>query len=74
MLKDIVAVEPLGGYRLRLRFEDGVEGEVDLERVVRRGGMFAAMRDEAEFARVRVDAELGTLVWPNGADVDPDVL
>jgi hypothetical protein len=74
MLKDIVAVEPLGEYRLRLRFGDGVEGVVDLGHVVRRGGVFGPLRDEVEFARVRVDAELGTVAWPNGADLDPDVL
>ena len=37
-------------------------------------GVFAPLADEAEFARVRVDPELGTVVWPGGADLDPDVL
>ena len=74
MLKDVVEVRPLGGHRLQLRFEDGVEGTVDLEGMIRFTGVFAPLRDESEFAKVRVDPELGTVVWPNGADLDPDVL
>jgi hypothetical protein len=74
MLKDIVAVEPLEEFRLRLRFEDGVEGEVDVAALVPFEGVFAALRDPAQFRAVRVDPELGTIVWPNGADLDPDVL
>ena len=74
MLKDIVAVEALGGHRLRLRFEDGVEGEVDVSRLTTFEGVFAPLEDPAEFARVQVDPDLGTVVWPNGADLDPYVL
>jgi hypothetical protein len=74
MLKDVVEVRPLGGYRVHLRFEDGAQGELDLARLIRFRGVFAPLKDETEFARVRVDAELGTIVWPNGADLDPDVL
>src|SRR6266700_1002901 len=58
MLKDIVEGRPLGGYRLYLRFE----------------GVFAPLKDPATFAQVRVHPEVGTIVWPNGADLDPDVL
>lgn len=57
-----------------LRFEDGVGGEVDVAAMVRFTGVFAPLADEAEFAGVRVDPELGTVVWPGGADLDPDVL
>jgi len=74
MLKDIVEVRPLGGHRLYLRFEDGIAGEVDFARRLRFEGVFAALRDPEIFARVRIHPELGTLVWPTGADVDPDVL
>lgn len=74
MPKDIVAAEALPGCRLRLRFEDGVEGEVGLARLVRFEGVLAALADPALFALVRVDPEAGTVVWPNGADLDPDVL
>ena len=74
MLKDIVAAEALGNYRLHLRFEDGVEGVVDLAPHLSFLGVFAPLRDPAYFAQVRVDPELGTVAWPNGADLDPDVL
>src|SRR6266545_7187315 len=74
MLKDIVDVKPLGGHRLYLRFEDGVAGELDFARRLWFEGVFAPLRDPAVFAQVRVHPELGTLAWPNGADLDPDVL
>lgn len=51
-----------------------MEGEIDLDDIIRFSGVFAPLIAETEFAKVRVDAESGTIVWPNGADVDPDVL
>ena len=72
MLKDIVAVKALPGHRLYLRFEDGVEGEVAFPAPF--DGVFAALRNPDVFAAVRLNRELGTVVWPNGADLDPDVL
>lgn len=74
MLKDIVFASPLEGYRLFIRFEDGVEGVVDLGEVLSFRGIFAPLKDSNYFSRVRVDADLGTVAWPNGADLDPDVL
>jgi hypothetical protein len=74
MKKDIVKVQALAGHRLRIQFEDGVEGEVDESRLSAFEGVFAPIEDPVEFARARVDAELGTVVWPNGATLDPFVL
>lgn len=74
MLKDIVSVNPLGGYSLHLCFEDGVQGVVDLGTVISFRGIFAPLQDVGYFQQVRVDPELGSVSWPNGADVDPDVL
>ena len=74
MLKDIVEVRGLEGYQVFLRFEDGVEGVVDLSRLLRFEGVFAPLQDRTEFARMTVDHDLGTVCWPNGADLDPDVL
>ena len=74
MLKDIVEAKVVGRHRLWLRFEDGVVGEVDVAALVPFAGVFAELDDPARFAAVRVDPELGTVVWPDGADLDPDVL
>jgi len=74
LLKDIGFAKAPGDYSLQLRFEDGVEGVVDLAQRISFRGVFAPLRDTAYFPRVRVDSELGTVVWPNGADLDPDVL
>lgn len=73
-MKDIVEVRSLGGHRLFLRFEDGVAGELEFVGRLRFEGVFAPLRDPAAFAQVRLNRELGTVVWPNGADLDPDVL
>ena len=74
MLKDVVQVEYLDGYRLRLRFEDGVKGVVDVSELVKFAGVFAPLKDRAYFAQVRVNPDIGTICWPNDADLDPDVL
>jgi len=74
MLKDIVEARAVGGHRIHIRFEDGVEGEIDLSRLVEFRGVFSSLREPREVAKVRVDPELGTVCWPSGADLDPDVL
>jgi hypothetical protein len=72
-LADIVTVEVVGEYRLRLGFDDGTVGDVDFaEREWR--GVFAALGDPTYFARVTVDSESGTIVWPNGVDMAPEPL
>lgn len=71
----IVAVEPKPPFVVDLTFADGSRGSVDLSRWIRDSrGVFAALRDPAVFTQVTVDHEAGTIVWPNGADLDPDVL
>ena len=73
---DISAVQYLGGYRLRLTFADGAVGDIDLTAKFEGplGPIFEPLRDLEEFAKVRVDPDLGTITWPNGADLAPDVL
>ena len=52
-----------------------VIGVADLSALIAgRGGVFQALQDPDFFAQVSVDPEAGTLVWPNGVDLDPDVL
>ncbi len=67
-------VEALDGFNVRLTFSDSIEKVINLEAYLR-GPVFAAMRNDLElFRAVSVDEEAGTIVWPNGADLDPDVL
>ncbi len=73
-LVDVVSVRPLGGMRLRLKFDDGASGEVDLARWLPRKGVFRPLFAPAYFRRVRVERDTGTIGWPNDADVDPVVL
>jgi len=74
MLQDILEAVPLENFHLKLRFEDGVEGVVNVAQCVRFTGIFAPLRDPTHFAAVTVNRELGTVCWPCGADLDPDVL
>jgi hypothetical protein len=74
MLKDIVKVKPLKNHRLQLEFEDGVKGEVDLRKLIKFKGVFKPLEDYTFFVKVKVNPEWGTIFWPNGADLDPDVL
>lgn len=69
----VLSVEVLGHYRLRLTFNDGGSRDVDLTGKLI-GPVFEPLADPDFFAQVRVDEELGTVTWPNGADLDPLVL
>jgi hypothetical protein len=64
MLNDVARVEPRGGYRLWLQFQDGIEGEIDLEPHLTFQGVFAPLRDATYFARVRVSPDLGRSPGP----------
>ncbi|MGH7155145.1 MAG: DUF2442 domain-containing protein [Acetobacteraceae bacterium] len=73
-MNEVVEVRHAGGHRLFLRFADGAEGILDLAGRLRFDGVFAPLRDPAGFAGVLLNAELGTVAWPGGADLCPDVL
>jgi hypothetical protein len=63
-------VEP---YTLRVRFDDETEQTIDF-RPVLEGELYGPLRERELFEQVRIDAEVHTLVWPNGADFDPSTL
>lgn len=70
----VTEVEALDRFSLRLGFNDGSEQVVDLEDELW-GPVFEPLKADPDlFRQVRVDEEIGTIVWPNGADMDPDVL
>jgi hypothetical protein len=71
---DVVEASAMPGHQIFVRFGDGAEGVVALGQRLAFRGVFAPLLDEEYFHQVRVDGELGTVVWPNGADLDPVVL
>lgn len=74
MVPVVVALEHVEQHRIRVRFADGLEGEVDVAELVDFVGVFADLRDPASFRLAFVDEDSGTVAWPGGADIDPLVL
>jgi hypothetical protein len=69
----VTAFQIEGPYHLRVSFKDGTEQSIDFEPVLS-GELFGPLRDLSVFNQVRLDREVHTLVWPNGADFDPAML
>lgn len=69
----VVGFEHVGPYRLRVKFDDGKEREIDF-RPVLVGKVYGPLQDEKLFNQVEIDPEVHTLAWPNGADFDPETL
>ena len=74
MLYDVIAAEAREGFKVWVRFENGVEGEADLSDLAGRGVFKRWTDNPAEFSEVSVDPESGTLIWPGGLDVAPERL
>jgi hypothetical protein len=60
-------------YTIRVRFDDDTEQTIDFQPVLA-GELYGPLRDLDLFNQVKVDSEIETLVWPNGADFDPATL
>ncbi len=74
MLVDIIEVKPLTAYKLYLRFEDGTSGEIDISKIITFKGIFAKLKDKQYFSTVKVNSDIGTICWENGADISPCTL
>jgi Protein of unknown function (DUF2442) len=72
-VRTVVAAQARPPFFLTVRFDDGTEKTLDLGPLLS-GEVFEPLRDPAYFALVTVDEELGTVVWPNGADFAPEFL
>jgi Protein of unknown function (DUF2442) len=73
MLTKVTRLEKLGGFRLRVRFNDGSEGVHDFAAMVNEPGpLLEPLREESYFARVFL--EFGAPTWPNGFDMAPEWL
>ena len=69
----VVAFQFTAPHTLRVRFDDGTEQTINFEPILS-GKLYGPLRDPAFFNQVRIDPEVHTLVWPNGADFDPATL
>ena len=73
MLTKVTSLEKLGGFRLRVCFNDGSAGVHDFAALVNEPGpMLEPLRDETYFTRVFL--EFGAPTWPNGFDIAPEWL
>jgi len=73
LIHRVTSFQQTAPYTLRIEFDDGLSRVIDFEPILH-GKLFGPLRDPAQFARVKLDAEVKTLVWPSGADFDPAVL
>lgn len=69
----VESIEPIDPPRMRVRFRNGEQRVIDLTPFIATGPIFEPVRNNPTFFRsARVEG--GTIAWPNGADIDPDVL
>lgn len=73
MILRIVDVSVCGPYSLRLTFNNGTRKRVNVKPLLE-GPIFEPLLDPAFFARVVLDPVVGTVVWPNDADLAPEAL
>jgi len=73
MTPRLKTAEYAGDYRIKVTFEDGTEGVLDLKDELW-GEVFEPLKDVSKFREFRVDPELRTIVWPTGADLAPEYL
>lgn len=69
----VVAFEKVAPFTLRVRFDDNTSQVIDFQPVLK-GELYGPLHDASLFDQVRIDPEVHTLVWPNGADFDPSIL
>lgn len=69
----IINFKIIAPYTLRLTFDDGTTKTIDFKPMLR-GELYSPLRDVNFFNQVKLDNEVGTIVWSNGADFDPATL
>jgi hypothetical protein len=73
MVLHITDAKYVHDYQIWLQFNNGAEGVVDLSQELW-GDMFEPLKDKRLFSQIKLDSELNTIVWPNGADLAPEFL
>jgi len=73
-LVDVTKVQVVGNHTLYLTFDDGAEGSIDISEIIPFQGIFEPLKDQSFFQTVSVNADTGTIIWENGADISPAYL
>ena len=73
MILSVINAKYINDYRVEVSFSDGKIGTVDLKDSLQ-GPIFTPLKDKSVFSQLRMDQELDTIVWPNGADFAPEYL
>lgn len=74
MLFDVIDAKYVGEFKIKVFFEDGKNGVVDFQPYIQKGGVFNNLKDKNYFQTFAVNKDIGTICWPNGADVAPESL
>jgi hypothetical protein len=69
----VTSFQKIGPFTLSIQFEDSTSQTIDF-RPVLEGELYGPLQDPTIFSQVRIDPEVHTLIWPNGADFDPAIL
>jgi hypothetical protein len=69
----VTSIQAVAPYTLLVKFDDGSLQEINFEPILA-GEIYGPLRDLAVFDQVKIDPEVDTIVWPNGADFDPATL
>lgn len=71
---DVIKVTVINDYILHLTFSDEMSGNIDISKLISFEGIFAVLKDKNYFSRVKINPDIGTICWENGADIAPDWL
>ena len=71
---DVVSAEYIEEYKIRVTFENGKTGVVDLLPYIRKGGLYSKLKDVDYFKKFQINEELGILTWENKIDIAPETL
>ncbi|RKZ40955.1 MAG: DUF2442 domain-containing protein [Gammaproteobacteria bacterium] len=73
MFLHIIEAKYLSDYKIEVLFNNGQKGVADLSRILK-GKIFESLKEKTVFAQLKIDKELETIVWQNGADLAPEFI
>jgi len=72
-IHEVIKAKLIKDYIVEFMFDNKKKGRVNLKKYLGQG-VFKDLLDKRKFKKFQVDPELGTICWPNGADIAPETL